>query len=163
MTLGGMLAASIGLASLVLLPVLVGYLGISAYAAADRPHRQLRGAGDLRAAGAIAALSLRAVAAARRRGAGSRRVRLSQPLLWLAASALFSFYVRHLASYDATYGPLGAVVGVMMWFYVSALVVLVGAELNAELELQTRAGQHGGRGGLSARVVPMSPTMWRGS
>ena len=58
-------------------------------------------------------------------------------LLWLLASALFSFYVQHLASYDATYGPLGAVVGVMMWFYVSALAVLVGAELNAELELQT--------------------------
>jgi membrane protein len=59
-------------------------------------------------------------------------------LLWLIASALFSYYVGHLASYDATYGPLGAVVGVMMWFWVSAFVVLVGAELNAELELQTR-------------------------
>jgi len=58
-------------------------------------------------------------------------------LLWLLASTLFSFYVQHLATYDATYGPLGAVVGVMMWFYVSAFAVLVGAELNAELELQT--------------------------
>jgi membrane protein len=58
-------------------------------------------------------------------------------VLWLLASALFSFYVQHLASYDSTYGPLGAVVGVMMWFYVSALVVMIGAELNAELELQT--------------------------
>ncbi len=58
-------------------------------------------------------------------------------LLWLIASALFSYYVQHLATYDSTYGPLGAVVGVMMWFYVSAFAVLVGAELNAELELQT--------------------------
>jgi membrane protein len=62
---------------------------------------------------------------------------LCATLLWLLASVLFSFYVQHLASYDATYGPLGAVVGVMMWFYVSALAVMVGAELNAELELQT--------------------------
>ena len=58
-------------------------------------------------------------------------------LLWVLASALFSFYVGHLASYDAMYGPLGAVVGVMMWFYVTVYVVLLGAELNAELELQT--------------------------
>ena len=58
-------------------------------------------------------------------------------LLWVLASALFSFYVGHLASYDATYGPLGAVAGVMMWFFVTVYVVLLGAELNAELELQT--------------------------
>ncbi len=58
-------------------------------------------------------------------------------MLWVLASALFSFYVGHLASYDATYGPLGAVVGVMMWFFVTVYVVLLGAELNAELELQT--------------------------
>jgi membrane protein len=58
-------------------------------------------------------------------------------LLWLAASALFSFYVGHLAHYGATYGPLAAAVGVMMWFWVSAYAVLLGAELNSELELQT--------------------------
>ena len=58
-------------------------------------------------------------------------------VLWLAASFGFSYYVGHVASYDATYGPLGAVVGIMMWFFVTAYVVLLGAELNAELELQT--------------------------
>ena len=58
-------------------------------------------------------------------------------LLWLIASALFSYYVAQYASYDATYGPLGAVAAVMMWFWVTAFVVLLGAELNAELELQT--------------------------
>ena len=66
-------------------------------------------------------------------------------VLWLIVSALFSYYVQHLASYDSTYGPLGAVVGVMMWFYVSALAVLVGAELNAELELQTARDSTSGR------------------
>ena len=59
-------------------------------------------------------------------------------VLWLAASTLFSYYVGHMASYDATYGPLGAVVGMMMWFYVTAFVALVGAELNAELESYNR-------------------------
>jgi membrane protein len=58
-------------------------------------------------------------------------------VLWLIASSGFSYYVGHVASYDATYGPLGAVIGIMMWFFVTAYVVLLGAELNAELELQT--------------------------
>lgn len=59
-------------------------------------------------------------------------------VLWLAASLLFSFYVSNFGSYDAAYGSLGAVVVALMWFYISAFVVLLGAELNAELELQTR-------------------------
>ena len=58
-------------------------------------------------------------------------------VLWLAASLLFSFYVANFANYDVTYGSLGAVVVALMWLYISALIVLVGAELNAELELQT--------------------------
>jgi membrane protein len=58
-------------------------------------------------------------------------------VLWLAASLAFSWYVSNIANYTATYGSLGAVVGLMMWLYVSALVVLLGAELNSELEHQT--------------------------
>lgn len=58
-------------------------------------------------------------------------------VLWVAASALFSYYVATFATYDATYGPLGTVVAIMMWFWVTAYAVLLGAELNAELELQT--------------------------
>ena len=57
--------------------------------------------------------------------------------LWVVASALFSWYVATFATYDATYGPLGTVVAIMMWFWVTAYAVLLGAELNAELELQT--------------------------
>jgi len=55
-------------------------------------------------------------------------------LLWLIAPALFSFYLAHLSRYDAMYGSLGAVAGVIMWFYVTVYVALPGAELNAELE-----------------------------
>lgn len=62
-------------------------------------------------------------------------------LLWLAAAVLFSAYVGNLASYDATYGPFGAVAGVMMWFWVSAYVILAGAELDAELGEAQAASQ----------------------
>ena len=58
-------------------------------------------------------------------------------LLWVAASVLFSIYVGRFANYGNTYGPIGAVVALMLWFYVTVFVILVGAELNAELELQT--------------------------
>ena len=58
-------------------------------------------------------------------------------LIWVAASSAFSYYVASFATYDATYGPLGTVVAIMMWFFVTAYAVLLGAELNAELELQT--------------------------
>ena len=58
--------------------------------------------------------------------------------LWLVASLAFSFYVSNFGSYDAAYGTLGGVVVALFWFYLSAYAVILGAELNAELELQTR-------------------------
>jgi membrane protein len=58
-------------------------------------------------------------------------------LAWLAGSALFSYYLKHYANYDATYGSLGTAIGLMMWMWMSAVVTLVGAELNAEIEHQT--------------------------
>jgi membrane protein len=58
-------------------------------------------------------------------------------VLWLMGSILFSWYVSNWSNYSATYGSLGAIVGVMMWIYLSMWVVLIGAELNAELEHQT--------------------------
>jgi len=54
-------------------------------------------------------------------------------LLWLIASALFSFYVSNFATYEASYGTLGAAVAMLMWFYVSVYVILLGAELDAEI------------------------------
>lgn len=58
-------------------------------------------------------------------------------LLWIVVSALFSFYVSHFAAYEKTYGSLAGVVLLLMWLYVSAYAVIIGAELNAELEHQT--------------------------
>jgi membrane protein len=56
---------------------------------------------------------------------------------WLVVSYLFSWYLANVANYSATYGALGAVVGLMMWMWLSTIVVLVGAELNSEIEHQT--------------------------
>jgi membrane protein len=58
-------------------------------------------------------------------------------IVWLIMSSLFSWYLGNFANYNATYGSLGAVVGLMMWMWFSTIVVLVGAELNAEIEHQT--------------------------
>jgi membrane protein len=55
----------------------------------------------------------------------------------IAASILLSIYFSNFADYNETYGSLGAVIGLMMWFWISAMVVLMGAEVNAELEHQT--------------------------
>ena len=54
--------------------------------------------------------------------------------LWLAGSVAFTAYVSKVGSYDKTYGSLGAVIILLLWLYWTAYVVLVGAELNAELE-----------------------------
>lgn len=58
-------------------------------------------------------------------------------VLWLVASILFSVYVRNFASYNETYGSLGGVIILLMWLWISAFVVLLGAEVNAEMEHQT--------------------------
>ncbi|WP_419728044.1 YihY/virulence factor BrkB family protein [Lichenicola sp.] len=58
-------------------------------------------------------------------------------VLWVVVSLAFSYYVANFGSYNKTYGSLGAVVGFMTWIWISSIVVLMGAELNAELEQQT--------------------------
>jgi len=58
-------------------------------------------------------------------------------IAWLATSFLFSWYLETFADYDATYGSLGAAIGFMMWMWLSAILILLGAELNSEIEHQT--------------------------
>jgi membrane protein len=58
-------------------------------------------------------------------------------LIWVLGSIAFSIYVRNFGSYNETYGALGAVIILLMWLWLSAFVVLLGAELNAEMEHQT--------------------------
>jgi len=55
-------------------------------------------------------------------------------ILWLIGSVLLSWYLSNFANYTATYGSLGAAIGLMTWMWLSAIIVLVGAELNSEIE-----------------------------
>src|SRR4051794_16324207 len=136
MTLCGILATITGLAILVFLPAAIDFIGLDAYSSA-----LVRAVSLLLLITFVAtSLSLLYYFGPCRRSAkwywitpGS----LIATVLWLAASVLLSLYVGHIASYDTYYGPIGAVVGIMMWFWISAYAVLLGAELNAELELQT--------------------------
>ena len=65
--------------------------------------------------------------------------------MWLAASVLFSWYAANFGNFNKTYGSLGAVIGFMTWMWLSIIVVLVGAKLNAELEHQTSRDSTTGR------------------
>lgn len=58
-------------------------------------------------------------------------------LAWLVGSLLFSWYVANFQDYNKTYGTIGAVIGLLSWMWLSATIVLVGAELNSEAERQT--------------------------
>ncbi len=89
--------------------------------------------------------------------------------LWLAASALFAVYVQTFGNYGKTYGALGGVIALLMWFYISSLIVVLGAETNAEMERQTfkdttvREGAPlGRRGAYAADTVGPSAQEGRG-
>ncbi len=62
--------------------------------------------------------------------------------VWVAASAAFALYVANFGSYDKTYGALGGVVVLLVWFWLTNVALLLGLELNAELERnrELRAG-----------------------
>jgi membrane protein len=60
--------------------------------------------------------------------------------LWLAASGLFSWYAANFGAFNQTYGSLGAVIGFMTWLWISAIAILLGAELDAEMEHRTGRG-----------------------
>lgn len=64
-------------------------------------------------------------------------------LLWIAGSSLFSFYLSNFGKYNEVYGSLGAVVAMLIWFYLSAWVVFLGAELNAEIAHHKEFGPDG--------------------
>ena len=63
----------------------------------------------------------------------------------LVTSGLFTWYVASFGSYDATYGSLGAIFGLMTWLWIAAIIVIVGAELNSEIEHQTERDTTTGR------------------
>ena len=81
-------------------------------------------------------------------------------LAWFAVSAGLSYYFANFANYNATYGSLGAAIGTMIWIWLSTIVVLLGAELNSEIEYQTaRDTTVGPEKALGARGATMADTV----
>lgn len=84
---------------------------------------------------------------------------------WIIGSLLFSWYLTNFANYNATYGSLGAAIGMMTWLWLSAIMILMGAEVNAEIEHQTahdttdeRQKPMGARGATVADTVGEAQT-----
>jgi membrane protein len=81
-------------------------------------------------------------------------------IAWLAASALFSWYAANFGNFNRTYGSLGAIIGFMIWIWISIIVLLVGGKLNAEIEHQTvRASAAGPLKPLGRRGARMAETI----
>lgn len=78
-------------------------------------------------------------------------------ILWIVASIGFSFYVSKFASYNETYGSLGGVVIMLMWLYISAYIVILGATINAASEQQTAIDSTIGPDKKEVSAEPMLP------
>ena len=85
---------------------------------------------------------------------------LAAAVLWIVGSSLLSWYLSNFGNYNATYGSLGAAIGLMMWMWMSAIIVLCGAELNSEIERQTALDTTVGRPKpLGARDAVVADTL----
>jgi membrane protein len=158
-TLGAVLAVVLAVAIVVALPSLLGLLGLDAFA---------RGAVAVLRWPLLAALLLAGLAVVYRYGPSREdaKWRWVTPgaalatVLWILGSLGLSAYVENFGAFHETYGALGAVAILLLWFFLSAFVVLLGAEVNAEAERQTRKDsttgqpqQMGDRGAFAADTL----------
>ena len=74
-------------------------------------------------------------------------------VLWLLVSLLFKFYIANFTDYNAAYGSVGGVVVLLLWFYLSGVAILVGAELNAEIEHASPHGKAPGQKSAQGRLL----------
>jgi membrane protein len=83
-------------------------------------------------------------------------------LLWIAASLAFKYYVANWGNYTETYGLIGAVMILLLWFYISGLVILVGAEMNAQIEHASPYGKDPGEkfAGQRRIIGPRAMRVW---
>jgi membrane protein len=135
-TFGGLLAALVAIGTVVALPIILNTIGLGSIT--DALFRIGRWP-------VLIVMMLLGLAVLYRFGPSRRAPQwqwltvgsVFATLTWLAGSALLSFYLENYANYDATYGSLGAAIGLMVWMWMSTIVVLLGAELNSEIEHQT--------------------------
>ena len=158
-TVGGVLFVLLAMAAVVAVPVVLNVIGLGWVA--DLLLRLLRWPVLLVALAALLACIYRF-------GPSREKARWQwvtwgggfAAITWVLGSVAFSYYVSHFGSYDKTYGSLGAAVGFLTWIWLSATIVLVGGELNAEMEHQTARDtttgpeqSPGGRGAAKADAV----------
>ena len=137
-TVGGILVMLLGIALLVVLPLAFRFIGLDAvFDLVDHVARW-----------PIILIAIMAALALLYRYGPSRRIARWRwvtwggaigALAWVGLSIGFSWYVEHFGSYNKTYGSLGAIIGFMTWIWLSTTVLLLGAQINAELETQTAA------------------------
>jgi membrane protein len=136
LTLAAILSLLLAIAAVVVLPLLLGFVGLDGVG--ELLLRILRWP-------ALFVLIIIGLAVLYRFGPSRTKAQwqwlsvgsVFAAIAWLIASALLSWYLANFANYDATYGSLGAGIGLMMWLWISSLVILLGAELNSEIEHQT--------------------------
>jgi membrane protein len=154
MTLVAILGACIAIAVLVLIPVVITFVGLGDDA---------RVLVDISGFGAMVGFVLVSLGLLYRYGpAGEGRMFFAPgaavaTFVWLLGSWGFGLYVGHFAAYNALYGPLATLIGLMMWFYLTAYAVLLGAELNAALDHQWRMAakrQISAKTATEAQTVP---------
>jgi membrane protein len=133
LTVGAIVFVILSLATITVIPILVGYLGLSS--AVDFLIKIGRWPLLLLVASFFIAIIYRFGPSIERPkwrwiSPGS----ILAAVLWLLSSLLFSWYAENFGSYNKTYGSLGAAIGFMTWLWLSTIVILLGAKLNAELE-----------------------------
>jgi membrane protein len=136
LTVGALSVLLVAIASFVVFPLMLNWIGLGS--AAEWTIAVLRWP-------ALLILVMLGLAVLYRFGPSRREARwqwlsvgaVLATLLWLAGSLLFSWYLSNFADYNATYGSLGAGIGLMMWLWLSVIAILLGAELNSEIEHQT--------------------------
>lgn len=74
-------------------------------------------------------------------------------ILWLVVSFLFKIYVANFTDYEGSYGTVGGVIVVLLWFYVSGIAILTGAELNAEIEHASPYGKAPGQKNAQGKLL----------
>jgi membrane protein len=77
-------------------------------------------------------------------------------IVWLCSSWGFTQYVEHFGQYNLTYGSIGGVIILLSWFYLSAVILILGGELNALLEDASQSGKP--RGARAAGEAPLPPS-----
>jgi membrane protein len=166
-TVGGVLFVLVALGSIVVVPVILNYVGLS------KVSDLLLRIGRWPAMYLVIALCLAIIY----RYGPSREApqwrwitwgSAIAALLWLAVSGLFSVYAANFGKFNETYGSLGAIVGFMTWLWISAIVILLGGEIDAEMEHQTTRDTTtgppkpiGSRGAQVADTVGTARRTWR--